>query len=77
MGVMLQSFGAAGEVTGSKHLLKAGDRKILVDCGMFQGKREESDEKNRNLPFKAEEIDAAVVFVAEVVATSLDVFDHG
>ncbi len=61
MGVMLQSFGAAGEVTGSKHMLKADGRKILVDCGMFQGKRADSDAKNRKLPFAPEEIDAAVL----------------
>ena len=61
MGVILQSFGAAGEVTGSKHMLKAGNRKVLVDCGMFQGKRAESDAKNRTLPFSATEIDALVL----------------
>ena len=36
----IQFLGAAGEVTGSKHLLSIGDKRILVDCGMFQGTRE-------------------------------------
>lgn len=36
----IQFLDGAGEVTGSKHLLTAGDKKILVDCGMFQGPRE-------------------------------------
>ena len=33
----LTSLGAAGTVTGSKHLLESGGRRILVDCGLFQG----------------------------------------
>ena len=35
--VSIQFLGAAGTVTGSKHLLKAGNKKILIDCGLFQG----------------------------------------
>ncbi len=61
MGVILQSFGAAGEVTGSKHMLKTGGKKILVDCGMFQGRRAESDAKNREIPFDPETLDAVVL----------------
>lgn len=44
-------YGAVREVTGSLHLLTAGDDRILMDCGMFQGRRKESDRKNRTLPF--------------------------
>ena len=40
-------LGAAGEVTGSMHLLDTGKDKILFDCGMFQGRRKESKEKNK------------------------------
>ncbi len=43
-------YGAAREVTGSMHLLDSGRDRILFDCGMFQGRRKESDEKNRVLP---------------------------
>jgi metallo-beta-lactamase family protein len=43
-------YGAAGEVTGSMHLLDTGTDKILFDCGMFQGRRKESNEKNRVFP---------------------------
>ena len=47
----IQFFGAAREVTGSMHLLETDHDKILLDSGMFQGRREESDRKNRQLPF--------------------------
>ncbi len=43
-------YGAVREVTGSMHLLKAGQDRILFDCGMFQGRRKESYEKNRVMP---------------------------
>jgi metallo-beta-lactamase family protein len=44
-------YGAVREVTGSMHLLGAGASQILLDCGMHQGRRKESNEKNRVLPF--------------------------
>ena len=44
-------YGAVREVTGSLHLLAAGEDRILMDCGMFQGRRKETDRKNRMLPF--------------------------
>ena len=44
-------YGAVREVTGSLHLLSTDSDRILLDCGMFQGRRKESDEKNRVLPF--------------------------
>lgn len=49
MPITLSSEGAAKEVTGSKHLLTVDGLRYLVDCGAFQGKRQESDEKNRAL----------------------------
>ena len=46
----VQFLGAANEVTGSKHLITTDDgSKILLDCGMFQGKGLETDGLNRNL----------------------------
>jgi metallo-beta-lactamase family protein len=54
-------YGATENVTGSKHLLQVGDFKLLLDCGVFQGKRSEANEKNRNLPFDAREIDAVIL----------------
>lgn len=56
-----QSFGAAEEVTGSKHLFQFGDKKCLVDCGMFQGHRAETHERNQKLPFNAADLDAVVL----------------
>ncbi|MFC1731970.1 MBL fold metallo-hydrolase RNA specificity domain-containing protein [candidate division KSB1 bacterium] len=44
-------FGATREVTGSMHLITTGTDRIMLDCGLYQGKRKESDEKNRTLPF--------------------------
>jgi metallo-beta-lactamase family protein len=43
-------FGAAREVTGSMHLCANGGDRILLDCGMFQGRRKESEARNRVLP---------------------------
>ncbi len=43
-------YGAAGEVTGSMHLLDTGKDRILFDCGLFQGRRKESKEKNKIFP---------------------------
>ncbi len=54
-------WGATREVTGSKHLLEAGGKKILLDCGFFQGRRQEAEEKNRNLPFEGSEIDMVIL----------------
>lgn len=52
MAVQFRSKGGAGEVTGSRHLLLTGRSRVLVDCGAFQGKRRESDLKNRSTSFQ-------------------------
>jgi metallo-beta-lactamase family protein len=57
----LYSWGAAEEVTGSKHFLRFHDQLIQVDCGAFQGHRDESDRKNREWPFNPAEVDALVL----------------
>jgi metallo-beta-lactamase family protein len=54
-------FGAAQEVTGSKYLLEVGDFKLLLDCGMHQGKRSVANELNRNFPIDAHSIDAMIL----------------
>ncbi|MGH9662371.1 MAG: MBL fold metallo-hydrolase RNA specificity domain-containing protein [Bryobacteraceae bacterium] len=54
-------WGAAQTVTGSMHLVEAGGKRILLDCGLCQGRRKEADERNRNLPFRGSSIDAVVL----------------
>ncbi len=44
-------YGAAREVTGSMHLLGTDNDHLLLDCGLFQGRRKEAADKNRVLPF--------------------------
>ena len=44
-------YGAVREVTGSMHLISTEQDRILLDCGMFQGRRKESKEKNKIMPF--------------------------
>lgn len=58
--------GAAGEVTGSKHLITFNNKKILLDCGMFQGKRKESDQKNLHFKFDPKEIDSVILSHAHI-----------
>ena len=54
----IEFLGAAKEVTGSKHLITTNKgKKILLDCGMFQGKGLETDALNRDLGFNPSEID--------------------
>ncbi|MCG8618254.1 MAG: MBL fold metallo-hydrolase [Desulfobacterales bacterium] len=59
-------LGAAGEVTGSMHVLDTGDDKILLDCGMFQGRRKEAHEKNRKFPLAPEKISSMVLSHAHI-----------
>src|SRR6478736_3119011 len=42
----LTFFGAAGEVTGSQHLIETETLRVLLDCGLFQGRRAEARQKN-------------------------------
>lgn len=57
----LTFFGAAQTVTGSKYLLEVGDFKLLLDCGMHQGKRDVSNQLNRHFPIDAKQIDAVIL----------------
>ena len=55
------SLGAAGEVTGSKHFLEIDGRLYMIDCGAFQGKRRESDEKNRNFFVDPDKLESVIL----------------
>ncbi len=59
-------YGAARTVTGSQHLLDVNGRRILLDCGLYQGPREESTDRNRHLPFDARSIDTLILSHAHI-----------
>lgn len=58
--------GAARTVTGSKHLIEVDGKRILLDCGMVQGKRAEAREQNLKLPFDAKSIDVLILSHAHI-----------
>jgi metallo-beta-lactamase family protein len=58
--------GAAGGVTGSQHKIESNGATILLDCGMFQGRRQETERKNRAIPFPARSIDAVILSHAHI-----------
>lgn len=63
----IQFLGAAGTVTGSKHLINTGDHtgktgfQVLMDCGLFQGPKEWRERNWRDTPVPAKEIDAVIL----------------
>jgi metallo-beta-lactamase family protein len=63
----IKFIGAAREVTGSKHLITTNSgKRILLDCGMFQGKGLETDSMNRDLMFDPSEIDHIILTHAHI-----------
>jgi metallo-beta-lactamase family protein len=62
----IEFSGAAREVTGSCHILRANGKTVLLDCGLFQGRRSETAAKNARLPLPVEEIDAIVLSHAHI-----------
>ncbi len=58
--------GAARTVTGSKHILHINGKKILLDCGLFQGKRKEAEIRNRQFPFSPSDISAMILSHAHI-----------
>ncbi|MBL0329215.1 MAG: MBL fold metallo-hydrolase [Bacteroidetes bacterium] len=63
----IQFLGAARTVTGSKHLITTADgKKILLDCGFFQGKGSETDGMNREFNFNPSEIDYLILSHAHI-----------
>jgi len=57
----IQFLGAAGTVTGSKHLINTGGFQVLVDCGLFQGPKEWRERNWEPLPIPAQTIDAVIL----------------
>ncbi len=64
--MQLTFSGAAREVTGSCHILEVGGRTVLLDCGLFQGHRDESRKKNEVLPLPVDRIEAIVLSHAHI-----------
>ena len=59
-------YGATRTTTGSMYLLEVNQQKILLECGLFQGRREESIERNRKFPFNPAELDCVVLSHAHI-----------
>ena len=59
-------WGAAGSVSGSMHLVESGNTKVLLDCGLYQGKREEARQRNSHFPFHPDQIDAVILSHAHI-----------
>jgi metallo-beta-lactamase family protein len=64
--IRITFHGAAGQVTGSMHLVEAAGARILLDSGLFQGHRAEARRLNAELPFDARRIDMAVLSHAHI-----------
>ncbi len=62
----LTFYGAAQTTTGSMHLVEANGKRILLDCGLYQGHRKEAFEKNRNLPVDPAKIDYVILSHAHI-----------
>jgi metallo-beta-lactamase family protein len=62
----IEFVGAAQTVTGSMHLVRTPHGTVLLDCGLYQGKRRESYERNRTLPLPIEEIRAVILSHAHI-----------
>lgn len=58
--------GAAQEVTGSQHLIEVNDRRILLDCGLYQGRRDETYARNLHFAFDPATIDALILSHAHI-----------
>src|SRR5271167_132377 len=59
-------LGAAGTVTGSKYLIEAGGKRLLVDCGLFQGSHDLTDRNWQTLPIEPASIDWVVLTHAHI-----------
>ncbi len=64
--MQIEFSGAAREVTGSCHVLRVGGKTLLLDCGLFQGRRGETREKNERLPVSPDAVDAVLLSHAHI-----------
>jgi metallo-beta-lactamase family protein len=66
MSIKVQILGAADEVTGSCHLVTVGNKRILLDCGLIQGRRKDEERNKDPFPFDPASIDAVVLSHAHI-----------
>ena len=59
-------YGAARTVTGSQHLIEVNGKRLLLECGIFQGKRSEFYSRNANFAFDPKEVDAVILSHAHI-----------
>ena len=64
--ITIQFCGGAGTVTGSMHLISTNKIKLLVDAGLFQGRRDESYNINSNFPFEPSHLDCCILSHAHI-----------
>lgn len=62
----LNFIGAAQTVTGSRHLVEVNDHRILLDCGMYQGRRQDMVQRNRTFDFDVATLDAVLLSHAHI-----------
>ncbi len=58
--------GAAETTTGSQHLIEINGSRILLDCGLYQGRRDEANDRNRHFPFDPASVDAVILSHAHI-----------
>lgn len=59
-------YGAARTVTGSLHIIDVNGYRLMLECGFFQGKRQESYERNQKLPIDVKSVDAVILSHAHI-----------
>ncbi|MEZ5351222.1 MAG: MBL fold metallo-hydrolase [Bryobacteraceae bacterium] len=62
----IRFWGAARTVTGSMHEIEAAGQRLLLDCGLYQGRRQEAFERNRNIPIPGRKLDGVVLSHAHI-----------
>ncbi|MGD8731308.1 MAG: MBL fold metallo-hydrolase [Anaerolineales bacterium] len=64
--MQISFYGAARTVTGSRHLISLNGQKLLLDCGLYQGRRKEFYERNKSFPFNVRELGATILSHAHI-----------
>ncbi|MGQ9678491.1 MAG: MBL fold metallo-hydrolase RNA specificity domain-containing protein, partial [bacterium] len=62
----IQFWGGVQTVTGSQHILKSGKHQLLIECGLFQGHRQEAEEINRHFPFPVKKVNWCAISHAHI-----------